>query len=532
MFAANYLPYNQTASFSKIVTDYLSGAENLRNFYDELPSLEGVKRKLKQRQEQPRDRGLLVEVLKEQYKVLPSTPAAVQQNIDSLLSNTTFTICTAHQPNLFTGPLYFIYKIIHAISLASFLKKELPGYNFVPVYYMGSEDADFAELNHTYVDGKKLEWKKEQKGAVGRMIVDKTLVQLIDELEGQLVVEQNGKELIQMLRKAYRPGITIQAATFGLLNDLYGTFGLIVLIADHPRLKAQMQGIFSDDLFTGKPFEIVSKTSTQISEHYEAQAFPREINLFYLQDGIRERIEKTNDRWNVLNTDIAFTRAELEAELQNHPERFSPNVILRGIYQETILPNIAFVGGGGELAYWLQLKDLFQSYAVPFPVLVLRNSFLVVEKKWKKKVDQLQLTLEDLFIKLEDLITKIATEKAEHPVSLNGNFERATQLFAQIRQQAMLVDKSLSNHAEAIQTRSLKALQGLEKKMLRAEKRKYADLQRQLQKLKSALFPNNGLQERVENFSLFYAKWGQIFIEELCEHSLTLEQQFTVLVEE
>lgn len=531
MFAAKHIPYNQTASFSKIVTDYLNSAEDLRSFYDQSPDLEGIKTKLKQREQHNTNRVLLAEVLKEQYAVLPTIPDAVQQNIDRLLLPNTFTICTAHQPNLFTGPLYFIYKIIHAIKLASTLKQQLSGYNFVPVYYMGSEDADFAELNHTYVDGKKLEWKKEQKGAVGRMIVDKTLVQLIDELEGQLAVEQNGKEVIRMLRDAYKPGVTIQAATFELLNELYGAYGLVVLIPDHPQLKAQMLPVFSDDLFGNKPFAIVSQTSERISQHYAAQAFPREINLFYLAEGVRERIEIKDDRFHVLNTDRSFTRAELEAELNHHPERFSPNVILRGIYQETILPNIAFVGGGGELAYWLQLKDLFAAYNVPYPVLLLRNSFLVIEEKWMKKIEQLNLSFDDLFITLDELVTRIAREKAEHPVSLNGNFEKATALFEQIRQQAMLVDKSLTSHVSAIQTRSLKALQELEKKMLRAEKRKYADLQRQLEKLKAALFPNDGLQERVENFSLFYAKWGQEFIEQLCEHSLTLEQEFTLLME-
>ena len=531
MFVASHLPYAKTNSFSRIVSDYLTGAEQLRSFYLHTPDLAGIRAAIDSRKAAQTNRALLVQVLKTQYAPL-QVNSAVQQNIESLLSPNTFTITTAHQPNLFTGPLYFIYKIIHAIKLASSLKQQLPDYNFVPVYYMGSEDADFAELNHTYVDGKKLEWKKEQSGAVGRMIVDKTLVQLIDELEGQLGVEENGKEVIALLRNAYKPGVTVQAATFELLNELYGAYGLVILIPDQAQLKAQMQSIFTDDLFHNKPFQLASQTSERINEHYEAQAFPREINLFYLEEGIRERIEKKEDLFYVLNTDISFSKEELETELVNHPERFSPNVILRGIYQETILPNIAFVGGGGELAYWLQLKDLFQSYNVPYPVLVLRNSFLVVEDKWKKKIDQLNLGFEDLFMKLDSLVTRIAKEKAEHPVSLNGNFEKAAQLFEQIRQQATLVDKTLTNHVEAIQTRSLKALQGLEKKMLRAEKRKYADLQRQLEKLKAALFPNGGLQERVENFSLFYAKWGKSFIEELCEHSLTLEQEFTVLVEE
>ena len=221
----------------------------------------------------------------------------------------------------------------------------------------------------------------------------------------------------------------------------------------------------------------------------------------------------------------------MKTELANFPERFSPNVILRGIYQETILPNLAFVGGGGELAYWLQLKDLFTTYNVPYPVLILRNSFLVIQKKWHRKMEQLALSCSDLFQSQHDLLNRIVKERAENPVSLNGNVEKITALFEQIKTQALLIDTTLSKHVSAIENKSLKALQGLEKKMLRAEKRKFAEVQDQLDKLRATLFPNNGLQERVENFSLFYAKWGPSFIRELYKHSLALEQQFTILVE-
>ncbi|HEX8315850.1 MAG TPA: bacillithiol biosynthesis cysteine-adding enzyme BshC, partial [Flavisolibacter sp.] len=336
----------------------------------------------------------------------------------------------------------------------------------------------------------------------------------------------------QLLRKAYVPGKTVQVATLELLNELYGKYGLVILIPDHPRLKAEMQAIFSDDLFRHQPLQVVQQTSERLNEQYTAQAYPREINLFYLRDNIRERIEKRDNDFYVLNTDISFTEQGLKDELRDHPERFSPNVILRGLYQETILPNIAFVGGGGELAYWLQLKDLFNHYSVPYPVLLLRNSFLVIEAKWQKKIEQLNLSFTDLFTKQDELISRLVKEKAENPVSLNGNFEKATALYEQIRHQATRVDKTLSKHVAAIQARSLNALQELEKKMLRAEKRKHADLQRQIEKLKAALFPNNGLQERVENFSLFYAKWGKDFIEELHKDSLTLEQEFTILLEQ
>src|SRR5215203_5952493 len=319
MFAAHRISYNQTASFSKIVTDYLSGEKTLQPFYSQTPSLEGIKAKLEERKNFATNRQVLVDVLKEQYRGL-KVSTEVKQNIENLLSPNTFTICTAHQPNLFTGPLYFIYKILHTIKLAEHLKQTIPGHDFVPVYYMGSEDADFAELNHTYVDGKKLEWKKEQKGAVGRMIVDKTLIQLIDELEGQLIVEEKGAEVIELLRKAYINGKSIQTATFELLNELYGHYGLIVLIPDHPLLKKLAGKIFEDDLFNNKPSHIVQQTSERLGEHYNAQAYPREINQFYLKGDIRERIEKRDDGFFVLNTDISFSEGALREELETHPE--------------------------------------------------------------------------------------------------------------------------------------------------------------------------------------------------------------------
>lgn len=528
MFTATHLPYSQTAAFSKIVTDYLAGAEALRPFYSQPATLQGIKEKMEERKAINTNRQLLVDVLKEQYAAVEASDK-VKQNIEGLLSADAFTVCTAHQPNLFTGPLYFMYKIIHAIKLADWLSQHFPSNRFVPVYYMGSEDADFAELNHTYVDGKKLQWNKEQTGAVGRMVVDKTLMQLIDELEGQLTVEEKGAEVIALLRHAYQPGKTIQDATFELINDLYGAYGLVVLIPDHPQLKAQMQSLFADDLFAHTPLQIVTKTSAKIDEAYHAQAYPREINLFYLKDGIRERIEEKDGRFLVLNTGLSFTEEELRNELEAHPQRFSPNVILRGIYQETILPNLAFIGGGGELAYWLQLKDLFEYCGASFPVLVLRNSFLVMEEKWRRKADRLGISVAGLFQPENDLLNELVREKAEHPVSLNGNLEGATVLFSKIKQHASRIDATLAQHVTAIETRSLNALHELEKKMLRAEKRKHGDLQAQVSKLKTALFPNEGLQERVENFSRFYAKWGMGFIEELYGNSLALEQEFTVL---
>ncbi len=527
MFAAQHLSYRNTASFSKIVLDYIDKAESLSPFYSFAPDITGIKNAIEQKKNQKIHRNVLVDVLKEQYKIAAQNNL-VAENIEALLSDETFTVCTAHQPNLFTGPLYFIYKILHAIKLAGTLAKEFPNCRFVPVYYMGSEDADLEELNHFSVEGKKYEWATEQKGAVGRMFVDKGVIALIDELQGQIGNTKNGVEFVQMLREYFITGSTIQQCTFSLVNGLFGKYGLIVLIPDDARLKRQMISIFEDDLFKETSSITVQQTSNRLNELYRTQAHARDINLFYLKDDVRERIEKKDERFIVLNSTISFTEAEIRQELIEHPERFSPNVILRGLFQETILPNIVFIGGGGELAYWLQLKDLFVHYKIDFPVLVLRNSFLLIEKRWSELMQKLQLSVEQIFETELNILNGIIETEGNAP-KLNGELRQMNLVYEGLKKVATGVDVSLLKHIEALKARSVNQLAEVEKKMMRAERKKLEATKAQLQKLKAHLFPRENLQERVENVSGFYAKWGSGFIDELLEHSLSLEQRFVVL---
>ncbi|MGC4038962.1 MAG: bacillithiol biosynthesis cysteine-adding enzyme BshC [Chitinophagaceae bacterium] len=524
------LPYRDTNYFSKIVLDYLDQPANLSSFFDQSPTLEGIKKAIEQKRKQPVNREVLVGELKKQYADLNSE-AAVERNIEALLSAGTFTITTAHQPNIFTGPLYFLYKILHAIKLVEYLNHSLPGNKFVPVYYMGCEDADLDELGHLFLEGDKLSWNTKQKGAVGHMLVDKELLKLIDEMEAPLSGEPFGEEVVALLRDSYKEGDLIQNATFRIVHALFGRFGLVVLIPDNAALKRQMIEVFKDDLLNQQPSAIVGDTSARLNELYKVQANPREINLFYLKDNIRERIEIKSGRYEVLNTDISFTKEELLVELDRNPERFSPNVILRGLFQETILPNIIFIGGGGELAYWLQLKDLFDHYNVCYPVLCLRNSFLIIEKKWQEKIDKLDFNPADFFSGEQGLLNKLVTRDSKHEVKLNGSLIQVEELYDNFRKQAAEIDETLAPHVDALKTRTIQRLQELEKKMLRAEKRKFSDQQRQIQIIREKLFPKNSLQERIDNFSSYYAKWGKDFIDNLYRHSLTLDNEFVILSE-
>ena len=525
------IPYRQTGSFSKTVVDYIDQHASLKEFFNYPPTIQGIKKAIDDRKQFNYDRNVLVQELRKQYSSV-ALSEKTKKNIEALALKNTFTFTTAHQNNIFTGPLYFIYKILHTIKLAEYCKTNLPDYNFVPVFYIGSEDADLDELNHVYVGSEKLTWNAKQTGAVGRMKVDKELIKLIGLMEGQLSVLPFGKEIAGLMKEYYKEGDTIQSSTFKIVNQLFCEYGLVVLLPDNAELKKQMTPIFKDDLLNQTASGIVEKTAEKLSNAgYKVQANPREVNLFYLKDNIRERIEIINGEWKVVNTKEKFSEVELLKELSEFPDRFSQNVILRGLYQEMILPNLAFIGGCGETAYWLQLQDLFNHYKVPFPMLVLRNSFLIVEKSWQERIAKLGFSIEDLFLSQEELLNRIVMNESKNEIKLNGSLSELEQLYESFKKQASAVDITLEKHVEALKLRTVQSLQELEKKMLRAEKRKFADQQRQINTIKEHLFPKNGLQERIDNISYYYAKWGRDFIGKLYEHSLNLEQEFVVMLE-
>ena len=521
------LPYRQTGYFSRIITDYLDQADTLKPFYTHAVTPEGLRDSLQARQKAPVDRVALVSALEEQYAGMTDAPL-VRQNIQRLSEEGTFTVCTAHQPAIFTGHLYFIYKILHTIRLADVLNRDYPDKHFVPVFYMGSEDADLEELGHIYLGGEKLVWDTKQTGAVGRMTT-KGLDKLLYRIGGELSIEPFGPELIRLLKEAYLGSPDIQTATFRLIHDLFAEYGLVVLIPDRASLKKLMIPIFEDDLFRQEPARIVSETIERLPDHYKVQANPRSINLFYLKDDLRARIERNGDLFHVHSSSLQFTEQEIREELHRYPERFSPNVILRGLFQETILPNIAFIGGGGETAYWLELRGLFEHYGVPFPVLLLRNSFLLVSQQWEEKIEKAELNVADLFRPAEELVNELVRRESQHSLSLEREITEANRYYEALKALTRPVDPTLEQHVEALQARALDPIRTLEKKLLKAEKRKFTDLQRQVHSLKAALFPLDGLQERVENFMPWYAALGPSFIRDLYTHSPVLEEEFVVL---
>jgi bacillithiol biosynthesis cysteine-adding enzyme BshC len=525
---ASNIIFSATGFFTKLVADYIASDEKLKPFYEHEVNLDGIKNAIQQRKQFNTNRTLLVENFRDKYSNIVLKQKQ-QTNINLLANENTFTITTAHQPNIFTGHLYFIYKILHAIKLADYLNEQLPEANFVPVYYMGSEDADLDELGFIIINGTKYEWKTNQTGAVGRMNVDKALVQLIDQFSGQLSVLPFGESIVTLMRDCYQIGTTIEQATFAMVNELFAAYGLLILLPDDAQLKNVFSPIIAKELAEQFSHEAVPATVNQFPQEDKVQTSGRDLNLFYLQEQSRERIEKVGDHFEVVNTELQFTSAEMTEELKNYSEKFSPNVILRPVFQEFILPNIAFIGGGGEIAYWLELKQVFAAAKVPYPMLIVRNSFLVVEQKYQEILEKLQISYATIFSKEFDLMNELVKRETTKQIELTKEKEQLQALYQHIGEVTGKIDATLHSHTAALFVKTNKRILALEKKMLRAEKKKFEAQQHQLHTIKSQLFPNHSLQERVENFMGLYAKYGDDFIKALYENSHTLEQQFTVL---
>ena len=523
-----YVSYESTGLFTPMTIDYVNRDKKLTPFYNYPVSVEGIKKAIELRKNIPIDRSILVNVLNQQYSGINLT-IKQQQNIDSLLNENTFTITTAHQPVIFTGPLYFIYKIFHAIRLADDLNAQITDYKFVPIFYMGSEDADIDELGHIHLNGRKIVWNTKQTGAVGRMRVDDELLQIIEAIAGEIGVEPFGYDLISLFKESYQKGSTIQQASLTLINLLFRDYGLLVVIPDNAILKTQFNSIVKKELSTQFSHTIVEATISELSVHYKQQAAGRDINLFYLFDNTRERIEKAGEKFIVKSLKKEWTLEEIQSEADQHPERFSSNVILRPLFQETILPNIVFIGGGGETAYWLELKKLFEVAGIPYPMLVLRNSFLFINKKQIESLQKLGFETEDLFKAKQNLMNELVNRESKQQLSLTREIENVMLNYNSIKNIASNIDESLSKHTSALENRAIEKLKGLEKKMLRAEKRKFEAQQRQIEKLLQQLFPNGGLQERVENFSILYARYGKEWMQKVYECSQGLQQEFAIV---
>ena len=525
------IPYSAIDYLSKSDKAYAQNDETLRPFYKYDVSIDSFQQIIEDKQKDQTDRKTLYKVISEQYKTVETTDI-VLQNIEKLQSDNTFTIITAHQPSLFTGPLYYIYKIVTAVNLAEELNEKYPNFQFVPVFYLGSEDHDFDEISYLHLFNKTVRWENDAQGPTGMMDTD-SLAPVLEEVKGILGNSENAQHISALLERCYAAGKSYAQAAFEFTNALFKSYGVVVALTNNADLKRQFIPIMKDELLNQSSKKLVDAVISEKDEaEFKTQASPRDINLFYMKKGMRERIILEDGIYKINNKSTTFTATEMLEELENHPERFSPNVILRPLYQELIFPNLCYIGGGGELAYWRERLTQFEYFNLNFPMLLRRNSVLWVDKGSNKKLSKLGLTIHDIFGEIEALLKDFVKENTEEELSLASEKQSIETIFNGVVEKAKNIDKNLERSVNGEMTKILNALNKLESKLVSAEKRNHETTLKQIRAVKEKLFPGNGLQERYDNFLQYYLKHGDNFIQTLMEQLEPLNRDFTILIEE
>jgi bacillithiol biosynthesis cysteine-adding enzyme BshC len=488
----------ETNQFSKLIVDYFNNREELRPFFNQHFSKPDIHQLIHDLNFNEKQRIILSDELMKQYDGYEINDET-KKNILKLQNKNTFTITTGHQLCLFTGPLYFIYKIISVINQCEEFNLKYPEYYFVPVFWMAGEDHDREEINHTHVYGKKIIWDTDQKGKVGNFNTT-GIEHSIAELNKILGNSIHADELITLLKKAYSLP-SLNDATRFLVNQLFGKYGLVILNPDSEKLKNLFVDEIKNELKNSFVKKSVDLSISKLNDlGYKIQVNPREINLFYAKNGIRERIVFSEDYFRVNNTEIKFSDEEIDSLINNEIQVFSPNVLMRPLYQQKLLPNIVYVGGPGEIAYWLQLKNMFEASSVFFPIIQPRKFALIMNEKHILKWQKTGLNIESIFLN-NDLIEKkyISFEHEE----FNDEKIISDKLFDQLRKKTESIDKTLVATVEAEKQKLLKSIDFIEQKIKRAIKQNNETNLKQISSIKNIYFPQYTIQERFDSIFNF-----------------------------
>jgi bacillithiol biosynthesis cysteine-adding enzyme BshC len=488
----------------------------------------------------PADRDVLADVLLDQNERW-GLGAATERHIETLRDPDSIAIVTGQQVGLFTGPLYTIYKTITTLQLAEEWA-EHTGRPVVPVFWVEGEDHDFEEIATAHVlhrnEVASLSYEPEVEdnpGAVGRLALTDAIHDVIDRLDEALPPSDFKPAVIERLRGAYQPGTRLEDAFAQLMRSLFRDEGLVFINPDDARLKALSRPLFRRELEepTVPAAQIDATTQALRDQGYHAQVTARPTNLFWLGNGGRRAIDVGDDGTFVLRgTDRTFSRADLLARLDDEPERFSPNVVLRPLMQDYLLPTAAYAAGPGEISYFAQYGGVYDWADLDMPLIHPRASVSLVEGKVQKVLDKYDRSVEAFGADLDALFQEVVVETMEVDVdaAFSDTVPQIHKAINALKPEVEAVDRTLGASAEATRAAIVDEMDKLKQKVVRAEKRQQDEVRAQLEKAQVNLRPRGTLQERMINVLYFLNKYSLGLIDDL-QHQLHTDTSVHQVVE-
>lgn len=527
--------------FSRLFQDYIHNFSKLKHLYaSDFHSLENIQRHIEKSQKTNEHRSLLCDILIDQHRQFGCSDKTLSI-VESLRHENTFCVVTGQQVGILGGPLYTLYKAFTAIQLADHLNERFPGYRFIPVFWLEGEDHDFAEINSItllnqenqpnkieyLIDGKPLE---KNLGAVGELVLDEAWQRCTDQLAKVLPATEFRTSLLNAVRQSYAAGKTLNQSFVhwisSIISERVGENPIVFISSNDKRIKQTLHPIFLKELQEfPKTSQLVIDQSAVLERDYHAQIKPKAINLFLFHKGGRYLIEPRDDGFSLKGVRYSPTRDELFKIVDETPEMFSPNVILRTICQDTLLPTVVYVAGPSEIAYFAQLKPVYEYFGVPMPMIYPRASATIVEQKLQTVLEKYELQLVDFFgnrKKLNDRVIDLLSE-----VNLDTLFNHASgrldELIGELKFGLDYIDATLTGALETTRSKIESQLHVLKEKAAAAQRRKHEVALQQIDKVLKNIFPNNNFQEREINIVHFMNKYGMDFPKRLYD-----ELQFDV----
>lgn len=525
------IKFSDIPNSPELFNDYIENFEKVKDFFhSNFRDFDYLIRNLETFNKDIEHREKLVSILKKQYSNTNSSEKTLN-NIHSLLSENTFAIVTGQQLGILTGPLYTIYKIITTIKLANQLNEKYPELKFVPIFWLEGDDHDFDEVNWikildnensltkiVYDDGLDTE---TNRGPMGNYQLDLMIEQFIEKIAASLRETEFKSELLNLIKKHYYAGATLKTAFVGLVQEFFDKYGLIIFDPQDIEVKDWLKHIFIKDI---ESYRFISEElilrSAKLEENYHAQVKIKPINLFYVEDGGRYLIEPSGNDFRLKGKRKKFTKEQLIAEINSNPEKFSPNVVLRPICQDFLLPTVYYVAGPSEICYHTQIYPYYAVHNLTTPILYPRASATIIEAKVKNILNKYELKLEDFFTDLESLATNITDKNSEIVVNnlIEKTLNEIENPFEILKENLLKIDPTLEDVVKTAKNKTIQAIELVKEKALMAQRKKNEIIFRQIYKTSNILYPDENLQEREINFIYFANKYSLNFIEYIFEN--------------
>jgi bacillithiol biosynthesis cysteine-adding enzyme BshC len=535
--------FNKLPNFSQLFLDYVSidGEKNgttkkffFADFKDKEEIFKVIDDKLHNyNANRYFDKNTLIDILKRQNMSFGGNENTAS-NIELLKNENTFAVVTGQQVGLYTGSLYTILKTVTAIKLAEELKVKFPQFNFVPVFWLESEDHDLEESNHIYAINMQNELvrigfesennEEDETGRnakpVGSIKFDEKINEINEQLNNVLMETEYKAKLLGKIKEYYQEGNNYKTAFSQFMNWIFKDYGLVFVDPGDADIKKLLTPVFEKELNTApKMCEAIIDISADLEKHYDLQVKPKVINLFYIHNGNRLLLEpRDNNRYALKNSKKRFGQEELLNILFENPENFSPNVVLRPLCQDYLLPTVAYIGGPSEVSYFAQLKPAYEHYDITMPVIYPRTSVSIIESKINKFIKNFEIDFPDIFDQ-KKLVNKVIAKLSEIKVEdeFLKVYDELNRIFYDMKNLTANIDKTLMDTVDNQKEKIIQSLEMFKGKLINAQLKKSETTTNQLDKVTNNIFPNNTLQERIVNITYFINKYDDMFVKKLFE---------------